>query len=116
MKLTDSILVGADLESPRDTVSLPVEPDPIPFHITHLRRGHMLDAGQLRYINRLSEVVLTYRPDGDNYEVRAWTNELDENEGNVKGYINVSTCRKHFPALSVPRVAGFRVTIRKDAL
>jgi hypothetical protein len=110
------IFVGADLESPRDTVSLPVEANPVPFHVTHLKRAHMMGENQLRYINQLSDVVLTYQPDGDNYEVRAWTNELDENEGNVKGYISVPAYNRNFPALVIPRVPGCRITIRKGVL
>jgi hypothetical protein len=123
MKFTDSILVGADIAPPREfdfwlppgsNVAYPAD-HPI---VTAMakdeqytyrdRSRHYLSYDDVLRINDKSGIRLTWNAVDRHWTVRAWTDDLDEIGGNLKGVIHDVQLIRHFnPAIKgVRREAG----------
>jgi hypothetical protein len=73
-------------------------PPPSDYHLTGDLSRNYLNMGQLLYINTLSSIRFEYDARRDCYKVYAWTSDLDENTGNLKGVYSAGAARLDFPA------------------
>lgn len=117
MKLTNSILVGADIAPPGGFFFDPL-PEAMPKDEQYSYRDlgpsgvalncvarpdrsrHYLSYDDVLRINDKSSIRLTWCAVDRHWTVRAWTHDLDEIGGNVKGIIHDVQLIRHFnPAI-----------------
>lgn len=130
MKLTNSILVGADIPphggfffdpQPKPVVYRDLGPSGVMMNCVARpdRSKHYLSYEDVFRLNELSPLEFVWDSIERVYRVYGWTNELDENSGNLKGLIrDEELLRNHvrIPFGGATRYHNDRVRLDEKAL